>query len=228
VAGGSNPAPAACSTEPTEREPDSDFEIFVMNQIQSMATRLAQVGVAGYFIDIGVRHPAWPYGFVLGVECDGASYHSAKRARPGSAPAGNSARARLAPSQDLVHRLVNNPRREGDRLRETIVSHIEELRRREFEYAAPTAGEPKMAKLGTAPAPESVVLPIFKEEPAWWPASVNKPKEQQKATAGSSARTYGDVHAEIAESPGTESQYDVAGWPSPSTVQPLSLTNTNQ
>jgi very-short-patch-repair endonuclease len=40
-----------------------------------------QVGVAGYFIDIGVRHAEWQYGFVLGVECDGVTYHSAKSAR---------------------------------------------------------------------------------------------------------------------------------------------------
>jgi hypothetical protein len=52
-----------------------------MNQIRSMGCEaVPQVGVAGYFIDIGVRHPEWPYGFVLGVECDGAAYHSAKSA----------------------------------------------------------------------------------------------------------------------------------------------------
>ncbi len=70
------------SGERTEREPDSDFEMFVINQIKAMGCEaVPQVGVAGYFVDIGVRHLDWPYGFILGVECDGASYHSAKSAR---------------------------------------------------------------------------------------------------------------------------------------------------
>lgn len=45
----------------TQREPDSDFEVFVMNQVRAMGYEpVPQVGVAGYFIDIGVRHPSWP------------------------------------------------------------------------------------------------------------------------------------------------------------------------
>ncbi|MDR3320405.1 MAG: hypothetical protein LBS77_05735 [Desulfovibrio sp.] len=56
------------------REPDSDFEIFVINQLKAMGCEpVPQVGVAGY-IDIGVRHPLWPHGYILGVECDGARW----------------------------------------------------------------------------------------------------------------------------------------------------------
>ena len=40
-----------------------------------------QVGVAGYRIDLGVKHPQYPYGYLMGIECDGATYHSAKSAR---------------------------------------------------------------------------------------------------------------------------------------------------
>jgi very-short-patch-repair endonuclease len=40
-----------------------------------------QVGVAGFFIDLGVKHPARPGTFLLGIECDGASYHSGRSAR---------------------------------------------------------------------------------------------------------------------------------------------------
>jgi transcription elongation GreA/GreB family factor len=65
----------------TKREPDSEFEVYVMNQIQAMGCQpVPQAGVAGYFIDIGVKHPEWPHGYVLGVD-DGANYHSAKSAR---------------------------------------------------------------------------------------------------------------------------------------------------
>jgi very-short-patch-repair endonuclease len=40
-----------------------------------------QVGVQGFFIDLGVRHHRHPSGFVCGVECDGAAYHSTRSAR---------------------------------------------------------------------------------------------------------------------------------------------------
>ena len=40
-----------------------------------------QVGVAGYRIDLGVKHPSFPHGYIAGVECDGATYHSAASAR---------------------------------------------------------------------------------------------------------------------------------------------------
>ena len=66
----------------TNKGTDSDLEDFVIEQIESMGfVAEPQVGVAGYFIDIGVKHPDWPHGFILGVECDGASYHSSKSAR---------------------------------------------------------------------------------------------------------------------------------------------------
>jgi len=67
---------------PSPKEPDSDFEAFVIEQLRSMGCEpVPQVGVAGYFVDIGVKHPDWPHGFLMGVECDGESYHSSKSAR---------------------------------------------------------------------------------------------------------------------------------------------------
>ncbi|SEL62839.1 AAA domain-containing protein [Roseivivax marinus] len=67
----------------TERpETDSPFEDFVIAQIEAAGYEaVPQVGEAGYRIDIGVRHPSWPYGFILGVECDGAPYHSSRSSR---------------------------------------------------------------------------------------------------------------------------------------------------
>ena len=40
-----------------------------------------QLGVAGFFLDIAVRDPNQPGRFLLAIECDGATYHSAKSAR---------------------------------------------------------------------------------------------------------------------------------------------------
>ena len=64
------------------REPDSDFEIAVMEALQREKFKCdAQVGVEGYFIDVGVKDPCKPGRYLMGIECDGAMYHSAKSVR---------------------------------------------------------------------------------------------------------------------------------------------------
>lgn len=68
----------------TDREPDSDFERFVAMKLRHEMPELKivpQVGVAGFFVDIGIRHPKKEGTFLLGIECDGKTYHSAKSAR---------------------------------------------------------------------------------------------------------------------------------------------------
>ena len=56
---------------------ESPFEDFVKSRIEIHGYEaVPQVGVASYRIDLGVRHPDYPNGFILGVECDGAAYHS--------------------------------------------------------------------------------------------------------------------------------------------------------
>ena len=66
----------------TGRSEDSDFEVFVKDRLARAGyTAVPQVGVAGFFIDLAIRHPDVPGTFLLGVECDGASYHSSRSAR---------------------------------------------------------------------------------------------------------------------------------------------------
>lgn len=60
----------------------NDFERSVGSVLKEKGYDIAaQVGVAGFFIDLGVKHPAKPGAFLLGVECDGAGYHSGRSAR---------------------------------------------------------------------------------------------------------------------------------------------------
>ncbi|WP_327188459.1 DUF3320 domain-containing protein [Streptomyces xinghaiensis] len=62
--------------------PDSPFEESVLTVLRGWGYRVQpQVGVAGYRIDIGVRHPELPGSYALGIECDGAMYHSSRAAR---------------------------------------------------------------------------------------------------------------------------------------------------
>jgi superfamily I DNA and/or RNA helicase/very-short-patch-repair endonuclease len=66
----------------TAREPDSDFEIEVARALRAHGYEVhPQIGVAGYFLDLAVVDPEKPGRYVLAVECDGATYHSAKSAR---------------------------------------------------------------------------------------------------------------------------------------------------
>lgn len=68
--------------EETGREPDSDFEISVMDMLKLRGFEVTpQLGVAGYRIDIAVRHPDAPGSYLAAIECDGASYHSALSVR---------------------------------------------------------------------------------------------------------------------------------------------------
>ena len=68
--------------ELTEREEENDFEWSVAKALQATGFETQpQVGVAGYFIDLGVRHPTRRGEFLAGVECDGVTYHSSLSAR---------------------------------------------------------------------------------------------------------------------------------------------------
>lgn len=64
------------------RPPDSDFEIAVAERLNQKGYDCAyQIGVNGFYIDLAVRNPDDPNSFILGIECDGAAYHSSKNAR---------------------------------------------------------------------------------------------------------------------------------------------------
>jgi len=66
----------------TNREPDSDFEIAVARELTKRGYAVEyQVGVGKFFIDLGIYHPHKDKEFILGVECDGAKYHSSRYAR---------------------------------------------------------------------------------------------------------------------------------------------------
>jgi very-short-patch-repair endonuclease len=63
-------------------EPENEFELSVQHElIRRGFTVDAQVGCGGYRIDLAVRDPLAPGRHLLGIECDGAMYHSAKSAR---------------------------------------------------------------------------------------------------------------------------------------------------
>lgn len=68
--------------ESTGRDHDSVFEEQVAKALQARGYQVhAQVGLAGFFIDLAVADAERPGRYLLGIECDGASYHDARSAR---------------------------------------------------------------------------------------------------------------------------------------------------
>ncbi|GAB3635416.1 hypothetical protein GCM10027422_10060 [Hymenobacter arcticus] len=68
--------------EETGRELDSPFEDAVHRALTARGyTVRPQIGSQGFYIDLAVVDPDDPNRYVLGIECDGAMYHSARSAR---------------------------------------------------------------------------------------------------------------------------------------------------
>lgn len=69
-------------TTDSEGLPDSDFEVAVIDALERHGYGCTpQLGVAGYWIDVAVKHPLYPGAYLAAIECDGASYHSGRSAR---------------------------------------------------------------------------------------------------------------------------------------------------
>ncbi|ADI75125.1 conserved hypothetical protein (plasmid) [Methanohalobium evestigatum Z-7303] len=111
----------------SSNEPENDFERHVKEHLEKRGFDVdCQVGVSGYFIDLAVSHPAFSDGYLAGIECDGATYHSAKSARD---------RDRLR--QEILENLgwdiyrvwstdwFANPKKETDKLEQYIHSLLE-------------------------------------------------------------------------------------------------------
>lgn len=66
----------------TGAEPDSEFERAVASMLSNHGYAcVPQLGVAGFRIDLAVRHPKFPNAYLAAIECDGATYHSGKSVR---------------------------------------------------------------------------------------------------------------------------------------------------
>ncbi len=141
----------------TAADVESPFEEEVARVIRSWGYDVvAQVGCAGYRVDLAVRHPERPGAFALGLECDGAAYHSSPVARD---------RDRLR--QDILEGLgwrlyrIWGPawyRNRGE----------QEIKLRRAIESAVTAPPPVLHTLATPPAPTVQLDPVALDSiPDW-------------------------------------------------------------
>ncbi|QDU44533.1 ATP-dependent RecD-like DNA helicase [Symmachiella dynata] len=105
---------------------DSEFERQVCQALVGLGFQVdAQIGVAGFFIDLGVVDPDQPGRYLLGIECDGASYHSSRSARDR-----DRLRQQVLEDRDwIIHRIWSTDwfHRPEDQLRK-VVAAIEDAR----------------------------------------------------------------------------------------------------
>ncbi len=111
----------------TDREADSVFEEQVAAALRAKGYIVKmQIGIAGFFIDLAIVDAVKPGHFLIGIECDGASYHSSRSARDRD-------RLRQAVLEDhgwIIHRIWSTDwfRRPKEQLEKTILA-IEEAKR---------------------------------------------------------------------------------------------------
>jgi very-short-patch-repair endonuclease len=105
--------------------PESDFEYEVIEKLKTRGLEIdSQVGCSDFRIDLAIRHPKYKNRYILGVECDGATYHSQR-----------SARDRDKLRQDILEKLGWQIYRvwstdwvaNSDRIVEAIVSRVQQI-----------------------------------------------------------------------------------------------------
>ncbi|MDT0346219.1 DUF3320 domain-containing protein [Streptomyces litchfieldiae] len=145
-----------------DAEPESPFEESVLQVLRDWGYDVQpQVGIAGYRIDLGVRHPDAPGAFTLGIECDGAMYHSSKAARDR-----DRLREQILTGKGWkLHRIwgtdwYRNREAAMDRLREAIERAVADG---PLSVVADTPKPPVLVPDPVAPEPEPVVLHTMPE-----------------------------------------------------------------
>ena len=161
-------ASSMARTEEPAGDFDSDFERDVYDVLRASGYRVeTQVGCGGYRIDLAVVHPTEPGVFALGVECDGAAYHSGATARDRD-------RLRQEVLEGLgsrLHRIWSTDwtydrAREIDRLLEAVDRAVREGPRPAEKPAMPAAPAPGVNGSTAATQPATPPLPSTAAAPA--------------------------------------------------------------
>lgn len=180
------------------RDDESPFEDQVFQELRRRGYAVhRQVGQAGYFVDLAVADTRRPGRMILGIECDGAAYHSSRSARERD-------RLRQEVLEQLGWRIHRVWSTDWFRSRESCIARIEEA----IAAAAAAQGEPSSAAedsppaIATAPIDNQVVM---REEPG------------PTATSAVAQRVPQYVPAALGQLPGGPQFHElpperVAGW----------------
>ncbi len=155
----------------------SPFEEAVRRAVERLGYEVhPQVGVAGFFVDLGVVDPEKPGRYALGIECDGATYHSARSARDRD-------RLRQAVLEDhgwIIHRIWSTDwfQRPAEQLRK-VAAAIEQARTARAaqpdnapRVAENADAEPAIEREAEANAEAEELSVPYVEAAFWVPANV--------------------------------------------------------
>lgn len=144
----------------SDREHDSEFELQVDKALSEAGyTVRAQIGTCGFFIDLAIVDPDKPGRYLLGIECDGASYHSSRSARDRD-------RLRQEILEDrgwIIHRIWSTDWFQTPQLElEKVVLAIENAKAYSSNPATINTGSniqlPNLTEEGTCDPPENVSI----------------------------------------------------------------------
>jgi len=145
----------------------SDFERAVYSALVERGLRLhKQVGCVGYAIDLAVVDPDNPGRYLLGIECDGATYHSSATARDRD-------RLRQQVLESLgwrIHRIwstewFHKPKSEVDRVLESVQKAKAGLLRPRFAVASSSVAVPVGTSEYQEPTSDQSAGPIIPSRP---------------------------------------------------------------
>jgi very-short-patch-repair endonuclease len=137
---------ASATSESPTAEHDSEFEAEVERALRERGCDVRrQVGCSGFRIDLALVHPQRVGRYVLGIECDGAAYHSSATARDRD-------RLRQEVLEGLGWKLcrvwstdwIRNPSRQIDRV---LAAYQEQLLRCDTEASDVSADEAELAEV---------------------------------------------------------------------------------
>lgn len=143
---------------------DSEFEASVCRALRDRGWEVhPQVGCAGFAIDLAVVDPRAPGRYLLGIECDGATYHSSATARDRD-------RLRQAVLEGLgwqIHRVWSTDWFQRPiAVLETLLKRLDALKEQTFD-AAPAAPSPEPVEdHPTVTATENPPEPGHADQPA--------------------------------------------------------------
>ncbi len=140
---------------------DSEFEAQVADRLRALGHDVrAQIGASGFRVDLAVADPHTPGRFVLGIECDGAQYHSSRSARDR-----DRLRQQVLEAHGwILHRIWSadwylRPNEELKKADEAIRAAMAEWRERDEDQAAAEPVAPAASLYVTADAIQPVARP---------------------------------------------------------------------
>ncbi|MGH2531278.1 MAG: DUF3320 domain-containing protein [Thermomicrobiales bacterium] len=162
-------------------EADSPFEIHVGEALKRAGFIVhRQVGCSKYRIDLGIVDPHQPGSYLLGIECDGATYHRSKTARDRD-------RLRQEVLEQLgwnIHRIwstewIRQPERELDR----VIARVNQLLNgRESDANGSLPTKPDFAELDRKDAVPDTMTEVSQVQVLSEPSDVQTPLTDESAS----------------------------------------------